>query len=271
MSLAIQQESDVLKLSELLEACEYDFKITINTEIDFLTSASGCAHPDGSDNNVALDSATAMLLHELLHGLGIYSLVAGNAGGGLDGGISLYDTLLRHTMNNVMAFPTAYHVETFSGQDLTHYDLSVAGHAIFNPTNFVAGSSLSHLIGNGVIGIDADLECVREIDTASIDVLNALGWQCAYAEKVSGGICTVSSDCLSVLDQMCMHCDDAHRIDRYIATALVSTLCLCAVLLILIVYHTHVHAINETDAQHSHADLGTTFKLIHRLPPINNF
>lgn len=99
MGLASQQESNAPKSSGLLDASKYDFKITVNTDIDLVSSAHGCVHPNGG-GNVGLDSATATLLHELLHGLGTYSLVGGGIGGGFEGAISLYDTLLRHTSNN---------------------------------------------------------------------------------------------------------------------------------------------------------------------------
>ena len=261
MSLAIQQESDPSKLSELLGACEHDFKITVNTEIDFVTSVHGCVHPDG-DNSVALDSATATLLHELLQGLGIYSLVDGNIGGGFEGAVSLYDTLLRHVSDDVMVFPSTYHVQSISGGDLSQYDLSVAGHVVFNPTNFVPGISLSHLAGNGVIGVNgSNVQCLLEIDTASIDILNAIGWECAYTDKISDAVCDIPSDCLCVLDQACMHCDDAHQIDQYVIRGLSFAISLCSLLLLAIIYNTYINFTTPSTVQ----------TMTQRLPPINNF
>ena len=276
MSLAIQRESDTSKLSELLEACQYDFKITVNTEIDFVTSAHGCVHPDGG-SNVALDSATATVLHELLHGLGIYSLVGGNSGGGFGGSISLYDTLLRHTSNGAMVFPSTQHVSAMTGQHLTQYDLSVAGHTVFNPAEFSVGRSLMHLHGEGVMGIGhRTVQCLYEVDDASIDVLNAIGWECKHSK--GGGVqiellavashttCSAISECVCVLDQMCMDCDSAARIDIYVRVGLIIAISLCLILLMTIGHSTYMHAY----ANPMHQARGYVTAL-HRIPQINNF
>jgi hypothetical protein len=276
MSLAIQQESDASRMSELMESCEHDFKITVNTDIDFVTNAHGCVHPDGG-NSVALDAATTTLLHELLHGLGIYSLVDGNIGGGFEGAISLYDTLLRHSSNNVMVFSSPYYVQTISGQHLTHYDLSVAGHIVFNPFEFAPGRSFAHLDGEGVMGVGrSNMQCLLKIDDATIDVLGAIGWQCTYAssdivhsELTPSGdsVCIIESECLCVVDQMCMDCDDADQLDRCVTVSLISAIVLSLLLWLAICYSTDMQ---YTDIDHV-IQSQKYVSHVQRVPSINNF
>ena len=84
MALSIERETDNTRMLELLGAAEYDIKITVNTEIDLVIGDRSCGWVDeiGTTGHY---SATTILLHELLHGLGIYSLVSKQTGGALMG------------------------------------------------------------------------------------------------------------------------------------------------------------------------------------------
>jgi len=244
MSLAVQRETNVYELSALLQASKYDFKITVNTDIDLMTDAHICAHPDGS-NGVASDSATSTLLHELLHGLGIYSLVSNEIGGGFNGAISTYDTLLKFESNNKLVFPNYQSVQNITGSYLKHYDISVANQSVFNPSSrFVEGKSLSHLLGEGVMQTGNTAQhCLVAIDDASIDVLNAIGWECMHADRgntptIIPGACNLVSECVCILDMMCKDCDTSSRIDNIVFISLILLVSMCLHLVSFIVYKT---------------------------------
>ena len=143
-SLAIERETDLVYLRQLLQTSQYDIQITVNTGLDLIVGGPQCAW-SGEDTNGASYSTTTLLLHELLHGLGFYSLVASQQGGGYQGSISLYDSLLRFTRNGSYVFAESQSVQGAYGNRLSKHTLSIAEHTVYNPSNFVQGKSLSHL------------------------------------------------------------------------------------------------------------------------------
>lgn len=112
------------------------------------------------------------LLHEMLHGLGILSLV-GADGHMYWGGTSPFDAALRDA-NGTAAVVNSTFLPAF-GDPVT-----VAGIPIYNPAVFSPGSSLSHYDAVGVMAYAQPWSaCVRSLDNASRALLRAVGYDCA--------------------------------------------------------------------------------------------
>ena len=74
MCLMIHRETDPVMLQQLVENNIYDIHIDVNTDIDLIIGDADCKWSKQADTH-ELYSTVSILLHELLHELGIYSLV----------------------------------------------------------------------------------------------------------------------------------------------------------------------------------------------------
>jgi hypothetical protein len=265
MSLAIERETDLVYLGQLLQTSQYDIQITVNTGVDLIIGGPQCVW-SGEDANAAFFSATTLLLHELLHGLGFYSLVAGQQGGGYQGAISLYDSLLRFTGNGSSVFGEPQRVQDVYGTRLGQYGLSIAAHAVYNPSTFSQGKSLSHLTeANSIMNAEmSPASCLFELDNATIDVMKLMGWRCDPAPGVHVPEqqlrCANSSECLCVINEICLPCEDAKSLDQLVTIILTLLFSLCLAMIITIACLTNFAAIQP------HATQTTRFA-----PIINNF
>lgn len=270
MSLAIERETDAWDLDKLLRSSQYDIQITVNTGVDLIIGGPRCTWA-GEDVNDAFYSATTLLLHELLHGLGFYSLVSSHQGGGYQGSVSLYDSLLRYTHNGSYVFGDPLRVQDVYGTRLSKYAVSIGPHAVYNPANFVQGKSLSHLLQQPSI-MNAAMQpasCMFELDNQTIDVMNLMGWRCNESDTphvVPPGHqlrCDNTTECVCVLNELCLPCADANSLDQLVTILLTLAISLCVVMIATVGYCTNFETCNEVDNKFEQT---TRF-----VPIINNF
>ena len=70
----LRQQVPVFDLDEFDEIVPYDMHIFVNDGVKFAVSDSSCAFVTETEKGVQFFSATSVLLHEVLHGMGILSL-----------------------------------------------------------------------------------------------------------------------------------------------------------------------------------------------------
>ena len=204
LCLALQQAGDTTHRAQLLQVAQYDTYITVNTDT---LSQQSCL--------------TSLLLHELLHALGVYSLVNKTTPGGLLGAISLYDSLLRYTGDGQLVFENVDDVHTYTGDMLSGQPLSIGPHAVYNPPGFFTGVSLFHLDTGGIMAPQNG--CDLELDEAVLFVLARLGWRKHECHP-----------CSCIIKHLCLSCNAADRVNAIVEAALFSTLVMCIILLFVL-------------------------------------
>lgn len=150
----------------LTGGADTDFTIRVHETPPNTWWTGSCADmpPDHRDLQTAL-------LHQMLHGLGVFSLV------GVDrritvGGPSVYDTQLR-----------AHGTPAVVNDTLRDADaITVADVPVYNPSTYQYGSSLIHYDADGLMNrAQSRSACVRSLDNASRALLRAVGYDCAPA------------------------------------------------------------------------------------------
>lgn len=166
--------NDTSSLATLDGMSAYDVWITINVELvpGFATGDSEC--------NIAQDapgyySATTTFLHEIIHGMGIYSLINGYETGGYYGYGSIYDSSIRDEGGDLLL-----HGQTIpTGESLGGRVLTMSGIPLYNPVVYNPGSSLSHFDWGYIMSYAISSgECQYDLTDAFLGALRELGWSC---------------------------------------------------------------------------------------------
>lgn len=179
--LTPEQEQEAL--ARLWESVPFDVYVAVNVAgASFALGDSDCALVSNAGGYYSIVST---LVHELLHGMGVYSLMAGDRSGGLEGHVSIFDALLRtqHAKcdaDSVACYAlSASSVHHVAGDDLAGSDLWFAESRVYNPPEFEVGSSLSHFVETGTVmnSTIAHSTCRFRLTTEDVDALRLLGWQ----------------------------------------------------------------------------------------------
>ena len=181
----IAYETDNLETARELEALsDYDLVITVNTNSFLAFGSSNCTWVATAQGNADYYSATTIFLHEILHGMGIYSVLAQVSGSAADpsllGHVTTYDAMLSDQSGNRI-INTEVSASDISISSLAGKALFVEAQAVYNPADFVGGSSLSHLSGQGSLmqPYAPNSTCSFRLGKPEVEVLNALGWNCS--------------------------------------------------------------------------------------------
>lgn len=149
-----------------------DFKITVPN----LNSAY--------DDNCMQNAFT----HELLHGVGFYSLVAQNFGSrpGVHLDLSIFDTLIKISTNNESI---ADYILTHGLTSLPGKDAYILNHKVYNPNPARVSSSLSHL--DNPTSLMASALHVNDCTVMApgngiLAIVNEMGWMCANSSSGTG-------------------------------------------------------------------------------------
>lgn len=248
MCLMIHRETDPVMLQQLIQNNIYDIHIDINTDIDFVIGDKDCAWSTQADAD-GLYSTVSVLLHELLHGLGIYSLI--DAGHGDT--VALYDTLFRYTSNDSAVFTDPTSVQRITGHVIAGHEITIAGHPIYNPQEFVSGVSLSHMQAMGIMQHTMEAKhCEFRLDTGSIDALIAMGWNCKQSNVKyalappeenpdDGTTCGTTPMCACIIQDLCVKCSRAQSVDTIVDVMLITLLIASACIVYAVWSKTHHH------------------------------
>ena len=169
--------------SEFEEQAPYDMKIFVNRDCKFALSDSSCKFAHAKHDGSTYFSTVTVLVHELLHGMGFFSLgkdpaLLGNATHPNRIG-SAWDNLLKDEHGGQFVAVA----RTVDGQQVEGVKVDMGGIAIFNPLPWQAGSSLSHFAATA--GLPALMTpsigtgtCAFRIPPHITSTLNLLGWAC---------------------------------------------------------------------------------------------
>lgn len=150
----------------LTGGADTDFTIRVHETPPNTWWTGSCADmpPDHRDLQTAL-------LHQMLHGLGVFSLVGADRRITV-GGPSVYDTQLRAHGTPAVVNGTLRDADA----------LTVADVPVYNPSTYQYGSSLIHYDADGLMNrAQSRSACVRSLDNASRALLRAVGYDCAPA------------------------------------------------------------------------------------------
>ena len=165
-------------LTQLWDELPFDFYVTVNTAVDFFVGDSNCDTGTGY-------SIITSLLHEAVHGMGIYSLIHNDRGGGLGGHVSLFDALIQ---KNITCAATDWacflldstRVHYISGKQIAGVPTWLWQSQLYNPDQFDPGTSLCHFQShNSVMTFDLSPQTCRFNFTATdVSALVHVGWAC---------------------------------------------------------------------------------------------
>jgi hypothetical protein len=121
-------------------------------------------------------SATTVLLHELVHGMGVYSILHPDNEGGFLGTGSVFDSRIRdedgYGLLSDDYMPSA---RSLAGRT----PLTVGGQVLFNPSDYKPGSSLSHFEWPYLMNYQmASGECTFSVTDELLAALREIGWDC---------------------------------------------------------------------------------------------
>jgi len=179
--LRYQFQNDSASLATLDAYKEWDMRITVNTNPavtrGFAVGNSSC---DFVDEFPTYYSATSVLLHEMMHGMGIYSMMDSDVNGGTSGWASIYDSLIRDEDGALLigngTIPSA--------QSLAGRSLTVGGIPLYNPGVPAPGSSISHFDWSYLMGPSVLAgTCVDTMPADLLGVLSLMGWPCVAPEE----------------------------------------------------------------------------------------
>ena len=187
----LRQKVPQSDLEEFNELVPYDLRIFVNENSKFAVSDSSCEFVTATEDGEQFFSATSVLLHELLHGMGILSLgidasVLGNAThGNLIG--TIWDNNIRDVENNLFA-PLS---QMARDVHVPGKSLFVAGRRLYNPPEWRPGSSLSHFASAtgepGIMGYNVlPGRCQFVMPKHLITALITIGWPCNASTNLPG-------------------------------------------------------------------------------------
>lgn len=161
---------------------DFDIYITVNTNVHFVGGSSNCSWAGAPGVSNAY-SITSVMLHEFLHGMGVYSLIQEHQTGAFRGHASVFDAQITRADRGGKLFTTQAAVQNTNGEMVAGQAFYVAGNMIYNPSPFVTGSSLSHFSNSSSImhAHAAAGECNFEIGQAEIATLKSIGWNCSLS------------------------------------------------------------------------------------------
>ena len=170
------EETDLL--NKLWISVPFDMYITINTRVNFAIGDSDCALVSTSGGYF---SAVSTIVHELLHGAGVYSLLEADRSGALQGHASVFDALLKTSpaeCTDCFVFDNQ-NVHHITGNQLAGQQLYVNDSLLYNPNTFSSGSSLSHFASQDSImnSTIAHSTCRFTLTSQDVQALTELGWQ----------------------------------------------------------------------------------------------
>lgn len=120
-----------------------------------------------------------VLMHEFLHGLGIFSLVQHDYTAGWSGYPSVFDNAMRDVTNQSVVYNGTFHA-------LFGDPVHIRNVSIYNPSLFQPGSSLSHYTSEGVMRHAMHWsECVRTLDNDVRTLLRVVGFNCSAVAESS--------------------------------------------------------------------------------------
>ena len=184
MSLARHNARDTPNELAALDALSpYDAWITVNPNIGdgFGVGASDCDFVVDTPSGHQSYSATSAMLHELLHAMGVATMLSPATPGGTNGYGSVMDSLVRtDDGQELLGTATPPSIESIAGSSVT-----VMGHPVYNPDPYIPGSSMSHFVGSGVMSSSLDPStCKFTLTDAVIDTLVGIGWGCNRTNDV---------------------------------------------------------------------------------------
>ena len=187
----VRQQIPWDELNEFDELVPYDMHIFVNDGVEFAMSNSSCAFVTANEKGSRFFSATSVLLHEVLHGMGILSLGIDSTFLGNVTHPNLIGTPWDNNIRDAEGNRFLPLVETALGEYVPGKSLFVAGHSIYNPTKWQPGSSLSHF---STIDGEQDLmghnvmpgKCQFVMPPHLISALIAIGWQCNESTNLPG-------------------------------------------------------------------------------------
>lgn len=172
---AIIQQS----IANMWKTIPYDMYITVNAVRAFAMSDSECTLVSSSNGRYSLVSS---MLHEMFHGMGIYSVIERERSGGLGGHLSVFDSLVQN-QPGVCERPGCYtfdqeNVHHTTGNDLAGTPIWIGQTELYNS---IGGSgSLSHILDPAaVMAPELDhSKCKFTPSVHDLNILNKLGWEC---------------------------------------------------------------------------------------------
>ena len=208
-------------------------------------------------------AATSILMHELVHGLGIYSLLRSASTSAFMNKVSVYDAHMKFESDTTHVFGTDESVAQISGGSLAGKSITVGGQRVHNPAIYDSGSSLSHFEGDTLLSHAVGPgECTFKLGVAEVMGLNAIGWNCdivkaddhswtgAHAKiEFTGGeqnhvstACGCTSDaacgvggCCSAASHCCVACDEITDNDTAVILVMAITFGVCIVMALFVI------------------------------------
>ena len=179
----VRQHIPLSEMSDFERQVPYDMTISVNRDCKFALSDPSCAFVHAQGDGSTYFSSVTVLVHELLHGMGLFSLgkdpgLLGNATHPNQFGTP-WDNLLRDSQGSRFV-PVA---RALAGQQIDGVEVNLDGIAIYNPNPWQPGSSLSHFArtsGRPAImapSIDTGT-CAFTLPPHITSTMNLLGWSC---------------------------------------------------------------------------------------------
>jgi hypothetical protein len=157
---------------------EFDMHIQIAKGNSFVIGDSDCSFQRQHPGHYSLITT---MIHEMLHGMGIYSVISEERGGGLGGSASIYDALITKDMTRYL-YESSEDVQVVTGKQLEGQKLRLGfdGPMLYNPSPFNPGTSISHFDTSPSVMQHAvdDATCNFVLGAQDIHALQKLGWDC---------------------------------------------------------------------------------------------
>lgn len=173
---------DTDRLAVLNAVSSHDVLIRASVDADFGIGDSDCSFVEYAEETGAGDrfySATTVLLHELIHGMGLNTFLRLSSVGGTSGFVSASDVHLRYSADGSRVAPVTEDasdipsLQTVAGQG----SAVLSDVPMYNPSTASTGSSLSHLASDGVMGAAiGHSTCSYDLSANLLRVLRTVGW-----------------------------------------------------------------------------------------------
>lgn len=226
MTLAIQfaiNAGDLESAQSLMSSSLHDTYITINNNTNISLTNKSCTS-DQSTFSANMHDSVSVLTHELIHAMGIYSLIGTSMTQGMYATTSIFDAHLRFE-NGSTVFASEQDVKTRTAHALAGHAIYAGNHPVFNPTEYKASSSFSHFPTSDIMqhAYISD-SCESRISNVVVDVLSEIGWNCNKSKLANSDTITENSVlfmlhacetdmCVSLHGKQCMLCAHSSNID----------------------------------------------------------